>query len=121
MPFSKVYKVPRVVNLTGFGLWTYNGMLLWMDDMLYLTAYGHGGCCNKSSVNQATRYRYRGCQLLPSRLCQSAQGFSDFLKCTLASDKLDEDYDSHHLIIAEYAGVLPGYFLQWLAGLEDKC
>ena len=79
MPFSKVYKVPRVVNLTGFGLWTYNGMLLWMDDMLYLTAYGHGGCCNKSSVNQATRYRYRGCQLLPSRLCQSAQGFSDFL------------------------------------------
>ena len=40
---------------------------------------------------------------------------------TLASDKLDEDYDSRHLIIAEYARVLPGYFLQWLAGLEDKC
>ena len=40
---------------------------------------------------------------------------------TLASDKLDEDYDSRHLIIAEYAGVLPGYSLQWLVELEDKC
>ena len=40
---------------------------------------------------------------------------------TLASDKLDEDYDSHHLIMAEYAGVLPGYSLQWLVELEDKC
>ena len=40
---------------------------------------------------------------------------------TLASDKLDEGYDSHHLIGAEYAGVLPGYSLQWLTGLEDRC
>ena len=39
--------------------------------MLYLTAFGHGGCYNQSSVNLATRYRC--CQLLPSRLCQSAQ------------------------------------------------
>ena len=71
MPFSKVYKVPRVVNLTGFGLWTYNGMLLWRDDMLFLTAFGHEGCYNQSSVNLATRYK--ACQLLASRLCQSAQ------------------------------------------------
>ena len=45
-------------------LWTYNGML-------YLNAFGHGGCSNQSSVNLTTRYRC--CQLLPSRLCQSAQ------------------------------------------------
>ena len=60
-----------MADLTGFGHWTYKGMLLWRDDMLFLTAFGHEGCYNQSSVNLATRYK--ACQLLASRLGQSVQ------------------------------------------------
>ena len=53
-------------------LWTYNGILLWMDGMLYLTAFGNGDCWTcQSSTNLATRYKAR--QLLVSKIMQSAQ------------------------------------------------
>ena len=72
---------------------------------------------------QRTRAKYARIYKLRCELCKTfhANNKYCFRLRTLASDKLDEGYDSHDLIGAEYAAVLPGYSLQWLTGLEDKC
>ena len=40
-------------------LWTYNGRLLWMDGMLYLTAFGHGLDCQTISLTGQSVKFYR--------------------------------------------------------------
>ena len=67
-------------------LWTYNGRLLWMDGMLYLTAFGHGLDCQTimvmdfwaSMLLDYKSYIGHRCYHLPHQaVCEVLQGVVD--------------------------------------------
>ena len=58
-----------------------------MDDMLFLTAFGHEGCSSQSSVNLATRYK--ACQLLDA-------DYVNLFKMTMNVDKGRTQDDDEH-------------------------